>query len=81
MQVKSTDAVAEARQRFQDAGIVFRNEDQTVCCYALQDKFWVADPNGNEWEVFVVLQYSDTFRDEDSEYCVAEEGAAKSACF
>jgi hypothetical protein len=26
------------------------------CCYALQDKSWVADPDGNEWEVFVVHQ-------------------------
>ena len=29
---------------------------QTDCCYATQDKTWVKDPDGNEWEVFVVLQ-------------------------
>jgi hypothetical protein len=29
---------------------------QTTCCYAVQDKTWVADPDGNEWEVFVVLE-------------------------
>jgi hypothetical protein len=29
---------------------------QTNCCYALQDKTWVHDPDGNEWEVFVVLE-------------------------
>ena len=23
-----------------------------TCCYATQDKFWVTDPNGNEWEFF-----------------------------
>jgi hypothetical protein len=28
---------------------------QTNCCYAKQDKTWVNDPDGNEWEVFVVL--------------------------
>jgi hypothetical protein len=28
---------------------------QTSCCYALQDKAWVRDPDGNEWEVFTVL--------------------------
>ena len=28
----------------------------TDCCYALQDKVWVRDPDGNEWEVFVVLK-------------------------
>jgi hypothetical protein len=29
---------------------------QTNCCYALQDKTWVRDPDGNEWEAFVVLK-------------------------
>ena len=29
---------------------------QTSCCYALQDKAWVNDPDGNEWEVFTVLK-------------------------
>src|SRR5919199_6797585 len=29
---------------------------QTSCCYAVQDKTWVADPDGNEWEAFVVLE-------------------------
>jgi hypothetical protein len=29
---------------------------RTTCCYALQDKAWVSDPDGNEWEVFVVLE-------------------------
>jgi hypothetical protein len=29
---------------------------QTDCCYATQDKTWVHDPDGNEWEVFVVLK-------------------------
>jgi hypothetical protein len=29
---------------------------QTTCCYALQDKAWVSDPDGNEWEVFTVFE-------------------------
>jgi hypothetical protein len=29
---------------------------QTDCCYAVQDKIWVQDPDGNNWEVFVVLE-------------------------
>jgi lactoylglutathione lyase len=29
---------------------------KTNCCYALQDKTWVADPDGNQWEAFVVLE-------------------------
>ena len=44
------------RQRWADAGLMPRDEMQTNCCYAIQDKTWVADPDGNEWEVFVVLE-------------------------
>ena len=28
----------------------------TNCCYAIQDKIWVNDPDSNEWEVFVVKE-------------------------
>jgi hypothetical protein len=44
------------RQRWNEAGLVSRDEMQTNCCYARQDKAWVRDPDGNEWEVFVVLE-------------------------
>ncbi len=37
-------------------GLYTRDEMQTDCCYAIQDKTWVTDPDGNEWEVFVVLE-------------------------
>ena len=36
--------------------MITRDEMQTDCCYATQDKTWVKDPDGNEWEVFVVLK-------------------------
>ena len=44
------------RQRWAEAGLVTRDEMQTDCCYATQDKTWVHDPDGNEWEAFVVLK-------------------------
>jgi hypothetical protein len=46
--------VRSAIQRFTDAGLALFTEDNTDCCYALQDKVWVTDPDGNRWEVFVV---------------------------
>lgn len=55
VQVKSTDAVAAMKQRFDEAGIAVRVEESVTCCYAVQDKVWVADPDGNAWEVFVTL--------------------------
>jgi catechol 2,3-dioxygenase-like lactoylglutathione lyase family enzyme len=56
IQVASTDDVIAMRTRWEDRGLAPRDELQTSCCYALQDKAWVNDPDGNEWEVFVVLE-------------------------
>jgi catechol 2,3-dioxygenase-like lactoylglutathione lyase family enzyme len=56
IQVDSSADVLAVRQTWQDRGLLPRDEMQTECCYALQDKAWVRDPDGNEWEVFVVLQ-------------------------
>lgn len=56
IQVSSTTDVLATRARWQDVGLLPRDEMQTSCCYAVQDKAWVSDPDGNEWEVFVVLQ-------------------------
>lgn len=55
VQVGSTDEVLAARKQWIDRGLITRDEMQTNCCYAKQDKTWVHDPDGNEWEVFVVL--------------------------
>ncbi len=54
IQVKSTEAVHAAAGRLRAAGIVVREELETSCCYAFQDKIWVVDPDGHRWEVFVV---------------------------
>ena len=56
IQVASTDDVVAVRKRWTESGLLTRDEMQTNCCYALQDKTWVRDPDGNEWEVFVVLE-------------------------
>ena len=56
IQVASTDDVLATRLRWSQAGLNTHDEMQTNCCYATQDKTWVRDPDGNEWEVFVVLQ-------------------------
>ncbi len=56
IQVSTTEDVLAVRERWLEEGLIPRDELQTECCYALQDKTWVADPDGNEWEVFAVLQ-------------------------
>ena len=54
VQVESSEDVAAAWARFKNAGLVTKTEENTECCYALQDKVWIEDPDGNAWEVFVV---------------------------
>ena len=56
IQVASTDDVLATRNKWIEQGLITHDEMQTNCCYATQDKTWVRDPDGNEWEVFVVLQ-------------------------
>jgi catechol 2,3-dioxygenase-like lactoylglutathione lyase family enzyme len=54
VQVSSTEDVLAAVHRFTEAGLNVLEEMNTDCCYALQDKVWVSDPDGNRWEIFVV---------------------------
>ena len=54
VEVGSGAEVTAARTRLADAGLATFDEDDTTCCYALQDKVWVHDPAGAPWEVYVV---------------------------
>jgi catechol 2,3-dioxygenase-like lactoylglutathione lyase family enzyme len=56
IQLATTEDVLSMRRNWLDAGLETRDEMATNCCYALQNKTWVRDPDGNEWEAFVVLE-------------------------
>jgi len=56
IQVATTEDVLAVRDRWRAEGLSTRDEMQIVCGYALQDKSWTTDPDGNNWEVFVVLK-------------------------
>lgn len=56
IQVRSTNDVLAVREGWMEAGLLTRDEMKVDCCYAVQDKTWVTDPDGNEWEVFTVLE-------------------------
>lgn len=53
--VNSKEEVEKGIQRLNDSGLITLEEKNTTCCYAVQDKVWVTDPDGNKWEVYVVL--------------------------
>ncbi|MEU8788272.1 ArsI/CadI family heavy metal resistance metalloenzyme [Streptomyces sp. NPDC048643] len=54
VEVESTEQVSAATGRLKDAGLVTFEENDTSCCYALQDKVWVHGPGQEPWEVYVV---------------------------
>ena len=73
IRVETSAEVESASARLTESGLVTLEEHETACCYALQNKVWVADPAGNRWEVYTVLEDVD---ENDEEYQHAEEAAA-----
>ncbi|MFF5392152.1 ArsI/CadI family heavy metal resistance metalloenzyme [Streptomyces sp. NPDC013012] len=71
VEVGSTEQVTAAANRLKDAGLVTAEENDTSCCYALQDKVWVTGPGGEPWEIYVVKSDADT---------LAKATEAASAC-
>ena len=55
VEVESTVEVEQATSRLVDAGLATDERRGETCCYATQDKVWVADPDGAAWEVYAVL--------------------------
>jgi catechol 2,3-dioxygenase-like lactoylglutathione lyase family enzyme len=60
VEVESTEQVNAATGRLKDAGLATFEENDTSCCYALQDKVWVHGPGQEPWEVYVVKGDADT---------------------
>jgi catechol 2,3-dioxygenase-like lactoylglutathione lyase family enzyme len=56
IRVDSTARVHEWKEALQRRGLATGEERREACCYAVQDKFWVTDPDGNRWEVYTVLE-------------------------
>lgn len=78
-QVSSTEDVLAMRQRWAEAGLITRDEMQTDCCYATQDKTWVHDPDGNEWEAFVVLKDNLPEKESAPAGCCGSDGKCATA--
>ena len=74
VEVESPDEVQAATQRLSAEGLDPDVQESTTCCYALQDKAWVNDPDGAPWEVYTVL--ADASEEEDlgcsTEACAPE---------
>jgi catechol 2,3-dioxygenase-like lactoylglutathione lyase family enzyme len=55
VEVETAEQVRDATARLTGQGLDPEVQDATTCCYALQDKAWVDDPDGAPWEVYTVL--------------------------
>ena len=74
VEVPDTEAVDAEHARLTEAGLAPMGEQDTTCCYARQDKFWVQGaPDGERWEIYTVLSDSPAFWGED-------DGSQAGAC-
>jgi catechol 2,3-dioxygenase-like lactoylglutathione lyase family enzyme len=55
VEVEDTVEVARATRRLAGDGLATTEEHETTCCYAVQDKVWVQDPDATPWELYAVL--------------------------
>jgi len=59
IEIMDDDALFTWRDRVKAAGIDVRVEEAVTCCYAVANKFWVTDPDGNDWEFWVKHEDAD----------------------
>jgi len=78
------DAVLRAEHaRLAAAGVpILLEETGVTCCYAVQDKFWVHDPDGNAWEIYRFLGDAATKSGEHApvDACCPTPAGAASCC-
>ena len=76
VEVATTEEVTGAAGRLAAEGLPTALEEDTACCYAVQDKVWVSGPGGEPWEVYVVKADSDILdKAADSACCAPAAGA------
>ena len=82
VEVTGPDDVAIAGDRLVREGLATRDESQVTCCFAVQDKVWVEDPDGAPWEVYTVLADApvESGREGDGSCCADTTGIAAGAC-
>jgi catechol 2,3-dioxygenase-like lactoylglutathione lyase family enzyme len=88
VEVEDTNQVTAATDRLKEAGLATFEENDTTCCYAVQDKVWVTGPGSEPWEVYVVKADADSLTKEIASVCCtpadstdqAPKAASSSCC-
>jgi catechol 2,3-dioxygenase-like lactoylglutathione lyase family enzyme len=77
VEVETTEEVTAATTRLAAEGLATAIEADTACCYAVQDKVWVAGPGSEPWEIYVVKGDADILdKTPGSEGCTCGAPAA-----
>ena len=71
VEVESTEHVASAIARFSDLGMDTAVEENTTCCFAVQDKVWVEGADSEPWEIYTVLADAEVMKVTDTQNCCA----------
>ncbi|MEU2602829.1 ArsI/CadI family heavy metal resistance metalloenzyme [Streptomyces hirsutus] len=79
VEVATTDKVQAATALLADAGLATREENDTTCCYALQDKVWVQGPGSERWEVYVMKADTPASASPPQSACCASSAQMKEA--
>ncbi|MCF2127950.1 VOC family protein [Strepomyces sp. STD 3.1] len=77
IEVATTEEVQAATARLAGTGLATREEKDTACCYAVQDKVWVQGPGQEAWEVYVVKADADTLAKQPGSTCCASSDATQ----
>ena len=84
IQVKTKEELNAKLNMARGYELVKLEETGTECCFAIQDKFWVNDPDGYEWEVYYFLGDAEHFDSKKEKAptacCTPEEKATASSC-
>jgi len=79
VEVETTEEVTAATARLAGQGLATVTEQDTACCYAVQDKVWVTGPGAEPWEVYVVKGDADTLDKAVGSACCTSAAEASAA--
>ncbi|MEU8804752.1 ArsI/CadI family heavy metal resistance metalloenzyme [Spirillospora sp. NPDC048819] len=79
VEVEDSGQVRDAARRLSAAGLATLEENDTSCCYALQDKVWVHGPGREPWEVYAVKGEAPTLDKAGDSACCAPDAGRRPA--
>ena len=80
IRVDSVEQVRRWKNSLAGRGLTTAEEKREACCYALQEKFWVTDPDGNRWEVYTVLEDIEQKAEPATTGCQPKTDTAAACC-